>query len=123
VHGLSPVERRVGLDELRSCCRDGSITEVFAAGTAAVITPVTSFRGPDNDVTVGDGAPGQRTLAIRDHRAGHPARSSGRHRRVDAPGALSAVPGRSGRELETALTPQRGKCIGGEPGAPLGRDG
>lgn len=67
VHVLSPVERRVGLDELRSGCRDGSITEVFAAGTAAVITPVTSFRGPDNDVTVGDGAPGQRTLAIRDH--------------------------------------------------------
>lgn len=123
-HGLSPVERRVGLDELRSCCRDGSNTEVFAAGTAAVITPVTSFRGPNNDRR------DRRRRCTRPTHlghprppAGHPARSSGRHRRVDAPGALSAVSGRSGRELETAMSPQRGKCIGGEPGAPLGRDG
>jgi branched-chain amino acid aminotransferase len=66
-HGLTPVERRIGLDELKTRCADGTVTEVFAAGTAAVITPITGFRGADYDVTVGGGEPGKQTLAIREH--------------------------------------------------------
>ena len=38
--GLAPVERRVDVAEWVEGVRDGSITEVFACGTAAVITPI-----------------------------------------------------------------------------------
>jgi branched-chain amino acid aminotransferase len=66
-HGLTPVERRIGLDEVRTRSEDGSITEVFAAGTAAVVTPIIGFRGDGYDVKVGTGEPGKQTLAIREH--------------------------------------------------------
>ena len=66
-HGLKPVERRISLDELRAGCEDGSISEVFAAGTAAVITPIKGFKGDGYEVTVGTGEPGKQTMAIRDH--------------------------------------------------------
>jgi branched-chain amino acid aminotransferase len=65
-HHLRPVERRIGLEELRDRCADGSITEVFAAGTAAVITPIVAFKGDGYDVTVGDGRPGKTALAVRE---------------------------------------------------------
>ena len=64
-HGLRPVERPVSVEELREGCRDGAITEVFAAGTAAVISPIVRFREPGGEFTVGDGTPGPRTLALR----------------------------------------------------------
>ena len=67
-HGLTPVERRIGLDELRdSAAPTAPSREVFAAGTAAVITPIKGFRGDGYEVTVGTGEPGKQTMAIRDH--------------------------------------------------------
>ena len=66
-HGLTPVERRIDIDELRQRTEDGSVTEVFAAGTAAVITPIIGFRGEGYEVTIGSGEPGKQTLAIREH--------------------------------------------------------
>jgi branched-chain amino acid aminotransferase len=66
-HDLKPVERRVRLQDLRAGCADGSITEMFAAGTAAVITPIVGFNGDSYAETVGDGQPGRVTLAIRQH--------------------------------------------------------
>ncbi|MFD6422286.1 branched-chain amino acid aminotransferase [Streptomyces sp. NPDC060198] len=65
--GLTPEERSVSLGELRSGAADGSITEVFAAGTAAVITPMVGFKGDGYEFTVGDGTPGKQTMALRDH--------------------------------------------------------
>lgn len=65
--GLTPEERSVSLGELRSGAADGSITEVFAAGTAAVITPMVGFKGEGYEFTVGDGTPGKHTMALRDH--------------------------------------------------------
>jgi branched-chain amino acid aminotransferase len=38
--GLSVEERRVGIDEWRDGVASGEISEVFACGTAAVVTPV-----------------------------------------------------------------------------------
>jgi branched-chain amino acid aminotransferase len=64
-HGLVPVERPVSVEELREGARDGAITEVFAAGTAAVISPIVRFREPGGEFTVGGGTPGPRTLALR----------------------------------------------------------
>jgi branched-chain amino acid aminotransferase len=66
-HDLKPVERRMRLDELRSGCADGSIIEMFAAGTAAVITPIVGFKGAGYAQTVSDGQPGNATMAIRQH--------------------------------------------------------
>ncbi|MET8622532.1 branched-chain amino acid aminotransferase [Kitasatospora sp. NPDC004669] len=64
---LTPVERAVTLTELRSGAVDGTVTEVFATGTAAVITPITAFKGQGYEFTIGTGAPGKQTLAIREH--------------------------------------------------------
>jgi branched-chain amino acid aminotransferase len=64
-HDLKPVERQVALKDLRAGCADGTITEMFASGTAAVITPITGFKGAGYTHPVGDGQPGRLTLAIR----------------------------------------------------------
>jgi branched-chain amino acid aminotransferase len=66
-HDLKPVERQVALEDLRAGCADGTITELFASGTAAVITPITGFKGAGYAHRVGDGQPGRLTLAIRKH--------------------------------------------------------
>jgi branched-chain amino acid aminotransferase len=66
-HGLKPVERPVPLAELRSRAADGTVVEAFAAGTAAVVTPVVGFKGEDFACTVGNGTPGTHTLALREH--------------------------------------------------------
>ena len=42
--GYQVTERRVTLDEWRDGAGDGSIAEVFACGTAAVITPVGALK-------------------------------------------------------------------------------
>ncbi|MDN5727774.1 MAG: aminotransferase class IV, partial [Propionibacteriales bacterium] len=63
--GLTPVERRIEITELLDGAADGAISEVFACGTAAVVTPIASFVTPERTVTVGDGGSGKHTLAIR----------------------------------------------------------
>lgn len=70
LYGLVPVEREIPLAELVDGCRSGEIVEVFAAGTAAVITPIVALAGDGFDVTVGDGEPGPAGLAIREHLLG-----------------------------------------------------
>ncbi|CAM2839679.1 MULTISPECIES: branched-chain amino acid aminotransferase [Streptomyces] len=63
--GLVPQERPVTIDELRAGAADGTVTEVFAAGTAAVVTPIVGFKGDGYAFTVGDGEPGKHTAALR----------------------------------------------------------
>jgi branched-chain amino acid aminotransferase len=58
-------ERRVDIDEWREGARTGRITEVFACGTAAVITPLGKLKWRDGELTVGDGSTGPVTLGIR----------------------------------------------------------
>jgi branched-chain amino acid aminotransferase len=58
-------ERRVDVDEWREGARSGRIAEVFACGTAAVITPIGMLKWPGGEVTAGDGTPGATTLALR----------------------------------------------------------
>ena len=65
-HGLRPVERPVAVAELAAGCADGSITEVFASGTAAVISPIVAFRSVAGEFAVGAGTPGPHTLALRE---------------------------------------------------------
>lgn len=66
-HGLIPVERRIGLAEVKERCAEGGIAEIFATGTAAVLTPIVSLHGDGIEITVGDGGPGPRALDLREH--------------------------------------------------------
>ncbi|MGD7787387.1 branched-chain amino acid aminotransferase [Propionibacteriaceae bacterium Y1700] len=63
--GLTPVERRIEIAELMEGAADGTISEVFACGTAAVVTPIGSFVEPGRTVSVNGGESGEHTLAIR----------------------------------------------------------
>lgn len=57
-------ERRICIDEWRDGVDDGAITEIFACGTAAVVTPVGALRWDGGEVpAASDGGPV--TLAIR----------------------------------------------------------
>lgn len=70
-HDLTPVERQVSVDELFEGLASGYITELLACGTAAVITPIVGLSPDDGeDVTVGDGNPGPKTQALRQHLLG-----------------------------------------------------
>jgi branched-chain amino acid aminotransferase len=64
--GYEVEEGRISVDEWRDGCADGSITEVFACGTAAVIAPVGAARSTTGDWQVGDGTPGPVTLRLRE---------------------------------------------------------
>ena len=63
--GMRVEERKVAIDEWKSGVASGDITEAFACGTAAVVTPIGELKG--RDFSVGDiNAPaGEVTLSIR----------------------------------------------------------
>jgi branched-chain amino acid aminotransferase len=63
--GMRVTERRFSVDEWRSGVADGTVTETFACGTAAVITPVGEVKARTGDFTVGDGTPGPVTMGLR----------------------------------------------------------
>jgi branched-chain amino acid aminotransferase len=63
--GYRTEEGRISVDEWRSGCEDGTLTEVFACGTAAVITPVGAVKSAQGSWTVGDGGPGEVTMRLR----------------------------------------------------------
>ncbi|MGH3355189.1 MAG: aminotransferase class IV, partial [Nocardioidaceae bacterium] len=54
--GYDVVETRFSIDDWREGVRSGEITEVFACGTAAVVTPVGTLRWRDGEVSSGDDA-------------------------------------------------------------------
>ncbi len=64
--GRSVSERQIPLTEVVEGLRSGRIAEVFACGTAAVVTPVGRLASDTFDATVGTGEPGELTTAIRD---------------------------------------------------------
>jgi len=63
-------ERRVSIEEWREGARSGDIVEVFACGTAAVVTPIGRLAWDGGEVTIGDhdanGGVGPVTAAIRE---------------------------------------------------------
>ncbi|MDR0365708.1 MAG: branched-chain amino acid aminotransferase [Bifidobacteriaceae bacterium] len=62
--GREVAERPIELAGLLEAIKMGQVVEVFACGTAAVVTPVGRLAGTDFDVTVADGAPGALTLSL-----------------------------------------------------------
>ena len=63
--GHDVIERRVSIDEWREGCADGTITEVFACGTAAVVTPVRALKWDGGEAVAADGEAGKVTLDLR----------------------------------------------------------
>ncbi|MBM9503859.1 branched-chain amino acid aminotransferase [Actinacidiphila acididurans] len=63
--GYEVSEARISVDDWRRGNQDGSLTEVFACGTAAVITPVGSVKSTRADWVVADGEPGEVTMRLR----------------------------------------------------------
>ncbi len=51
--GLQPEERRIPIQEWKDAAESGELAEVFACGTAAVVTPVRSLKWQGGEVSVG----------------------------------------------------------------------
>jgi branched-chain amino acid aminotransferase len=64
--GFAVEERKIDVDEWQKKAAAGEITEVFACGTAAVITPISHVKHGDGEFTIADGEPGEITMALRD---------------------------------------------------------
>ena len=64
--GLDVEERRISTDEWESGCADGTVAEVFACGTAAVVTPVGTVKHAGGSFDVADAQPGAVTLKVRE---------------------------------------------------------
>ncbi|WP_328902552.1 MULTISPECIES: branched-chain amino acid aminotransferase [unclassified Streptomyces] len=64
--GYTSEESRVSIDQWREDTAAGTLTEVFACGTAAVITPVGTVKSAGGEWTQGDGTPGPVTLKLRE---------------------------------------------------------
>jgi branched-chain amino acid aminotransferase len=64
--GLDVEERLISTEEWEAGCADGAISEVFACGTAAVVTPVGSVKHARGSFDVADGEPGAVTMKVRE---------------------------------------------------------
>jgi branched-chain amino acid aminotransferase len=62
--GVEITERKVTLQEIREAASNGQLAEVFACGTAAVVTPVGLFKSREEEIRISD-EPGELTASIR----------------------------------------------------------
>jgi branched-chain amino acid aminotransferase len=59
-------QRKVSLEEIRKGFADSEITEIFACGTAAVITPVGLLKSREEEIGSADAEPGELTVSLRE---------------------------------------------------------
>ncbi|MFB7938600.1 branched-chain amino acid aminotransferase [Streptomyces sp. NPDC004779] len=64
--GYESEEARISIDQWQEDAANGTLTEVFACGTAAVITPVGTVRSARGDWQHADGEPGEVTMKLRE---------------------------------------------------------
>jgi len=64
--GLTVREERYSIDQWRADVQAGRLTETFACGTAAVVTPVGQVASRSGTFTIGSGGPGQTTVKLKD---------------------------------------------------------
>jgi branched-chain amino acid aminotransferase len=57
--GHKVTEGKVSIEDVVRGAQDGTLQEIFGSGTAAVISPVSSFRYKGKDHTVADGKTGE----------------------------------------------------------------
>src|SRR3546814_20027196 len=77
--GLTVREERYAIDQWQADAESGRLTESFACGTAAVVTPVGKVTRGNASFTIGAGGPGQVTEMLK-----------GKH--VDIPRGRAATP-------------------------------
>jgi branched-chain amino acid aminotransferase len=68
--GIPAAEGTITVQQWQAGFESGEITEVFACGTAAVITPVGQVRGSSGSWTIGNGKSGPVTMRLRDELLG-----------------------------------------------------
>ncbi|MFD4670255.1 branched-chain amino acid aminotransferase [Lentzea sp. NPDC058450] len=68
--GLTVEERRISTDEWEKANASGELTEVFACGTAAVITPVGHVKHAGGEFDIADGGTGSVTSKLRERLTG-----------------------------------------------------
>ena len=64
--GYKVEEGMISTDDWRDGVKSGEITEIFACGTAAVVSPIGSAKSAQGTWVVGDGNPGPITMQIRE---------------------------------------------------------
>jgi branched-chain amino acid aminotransferase len=64
--GHPVIERPYSIDEWRTDAASGKLTEAFACGTAAVITPIGKVRSASDEFTVGEGGSGEVGVKLRE---------------------------------------------------------
>ena len=68
--GIAVQERKISLEEVRSGITSGLISEVFACGTAAVITPIGGFKSTSETLHISATEPGPLTVSLREELTG-----------------------------------------------------
>jgi branched-chain amino acid aminotransferase len=68
--GYKTEEVMLSIDDWRDGVQSGEITEIFACGTAAVVSPVGQAKSAMGTWVTGDGQPGAITIEIRNHLLG-----------------------------------------------------
>ncbi len=63
--GLTVREQPYSIDQWRADAKSGKVTEAFACGTAAVVTPIGRVKSPEGEFVMGSGGPGQTTMRIK----------------------------------------------------------
>ena len=68
--GYKVEEGMISTEDWRDGVQSGDITEIFACGTAAVVSPVGAAKSAQGTWTTGNGEPGPITMEIRNHLLG-----------------------------------------------------
>lgn len=68
--GLEPQERNISIDDWRDGVRSGEISEIFACGTAAVITSIGRLVTEDDVISNGEDTPGKAAQQLRNQLLG-----------------------------------------------------
>jgi branched-chain amino acid aminotransferase len=63
--GVTARQERISIEQWQAQCASGELTEVFACGTAAVITPVGRVKSESAEWVIADGEPGPVTMRLR----------------------------------------------------------
>ena len=63
--GLTVREAPYAIDQWKADAASGKLTEAFACGTAAVVTPIGRVASPGGEFKIGAGGPGQTTMRIK----------------------------------------------------------
>ena len=69
-HGFEVEERMISIEEVRDRISDHTLDEMFAVGTAAVVTAIGSLLDRDERVIVGDGGVGEAARTLYDRLSG-----------------------------------------------------